>query len=103
MFGCNPNNIPCNKPTIDSGFSSLFFQLLFKIILNNCLMNKCLIINKVKAGTYISIVYIIASLLCPFLGRLIDKIGKRGILISVSMLILIGTMILLKLLPWNIP
>lgn len=47
--------------------------------------------------------YSVASLSAPFLGRLVDKIGKRGVLVLTSMLIFIGTIILLKCLPWNIP
>lgn len=45
--------------------------------------------SKVTAGYLFGIPYIIAACLSPFLGFLIDKIGKRAILISLSSFILI--------------
>lgn len=75
MFGCNPSKTSCNNPTITA----------------------------VNAGTYITIVYTVAAITTPFLGRLVDKIGKRGVLVFVSMVIFLFTMILIKILPWNIP
>jgi len=42
-------------------------------------------------NTLLSIVYIVAAVLTPFLGYLSDKIGKRSYLLLLSTLMLIGT------------
>lgn len=77
MFGCNPN-----------------IQYV----------NKCIpTINAVKAGSYITIVYTVAPIASPFLGRLVDKLGKRGILVLISMIIFLFTLIIIKSFPWDIP
>lgn len=33
--------------------------------------------TSVEAGSIISITYIVAAILCPFFGRIVDKVGKR--------------------------
>lgn len=45
--------------------------------------------DKITAGYYFGIPYIISAVSSPFLGLLIDKIGKRGFMICLSSVILV--------------
>ena len=54
-----------------NNIASKFYQTRFKY-------------SSVEAGSIISITYVVAAILCPIFGKIVDKIGRRVILILFS-------------------
>lgn len=67
-------------PFLDNGND--FFQVRFQI-------------SGSEAGTLLMLPYLVSAITTPFLGTLIDKIGRRGYMIILTTFIFLGTHLLL--------
>jgi len=54
------------------------------------------------AGIYISIIYIVAAFTTPLMGKWIDNYGYRGIMISITLILILISHLMLLFFPKDI-
>jgi sugar phosphate permease len=78
----------------------LIYMAIFPFIqVASSMLQKRFGFSEADAGDYFGIPYIISAIASPFLGILIDKIGRRGLMIILSSVILLTAHVINMLLP----